>query len=216
MHGTLTWRLVALLICVGVVGHEYAVLAMKAGDPLYLAAYRVAIMTIAATAFALLVLPPRRKTYLLGFLVCAALIGYALYLQYVRDLEPCPLCLFQRVAIMAMGVVFLVAAIHNPGRIGTWIYAFFLALAGGTGAFLAGRHVWIQNLPSGKVPACGMGVSYMLDSMPFLEVVRKVLSGSGECAEKGWDFLNLTIPGWTFVFFVAMVAAAVALAARDR
>ncbi len=216
MRSGLTWRLVALLVCVAVVGHEYAVRAMEAGDPAYLAYYRVAIFTVAAVAFTLMALPERRTTYLLGFLACAGLIGYALYLQYAQYLDPCPLCLFQRFAMMALGAVFLTAGLHNPGLTGARIYAALATAAGGTGAALAARHIWIQNLPSGKVPACGMGVEYMLETLPLLDVIRKVLSGSGECAEKGWEFLHLTIPGWTFVFFTAMSVAAIAVAVRNR
>jgi len=212
----LTWRLVALLICAAAVGHEYAVSAMAAGDPAYLAYYRVAIVTVAAVAFTLMALPERRVTYLLGFLACAGLIGYALYLQYVEYLDPCPLCLFQRVAMIALGAVFLVAAIHNPGLTGARVYAALATVAGATGAALAARHIWIQNLTAGKVPACGMGVEYMLETMPLFDVIKKVLSGSGECAAKGWELLHLTIPGWTFVFFTAMSVAAIAVAVRNR
>ena len=164
-------------------------------------------MAAGVTSLALIFLPPRRIGYLLGFFVCAGLMGYALYLQYVMDLEPCPLCILQRVAVIAMGLVFLIAAFHNPGRTGAGVYALLQLVIGGAGAAIASRQVWLQSLPIDQVPACGMGLNYMLETLPFTDVLQKVLEGSGECAEKGWEFLHLSIAGWTLVFFVAMIAA---------
>jgi disulfide bond formation protein DsbB len=130
-------------------------------------------------------------------------------------LEPCPLCFFQRLAMIALAFAFLAAAVQAPGRAGAWIYAILVLLFGGAGVALAARHLWIQFLPPDRVPAsCGMGIEYMLDTLPLLDVVQRVLSGSGECAEKDWTFVGLTLPGWTFVFFAAMIVAAFGLAAR--
>lgn len=159
-------------------------------------------------------LPPRRVGYSLGFALCAALMAYAFYLQYVAGLEPCPLCYFQRLAVIGMGLVFLVAALHDPARRGAIAYALLQAAIGGGGAAVAARHVWIQSLPPDQVPSCGMGIFYMLDSLPVLDVINKTLAGSGECAKVDWTFLGLSLPGWTFIFFLAMVLASFALAAR--
>ena len=82
------------------------------------------------TALTLLILPPRRPAYLLGAAVCAGLMGWALWLQYGLQLEPCPLCVVQRVIVIAMGVIFLVAGLHNPGRIGAAVYAGLVVVAG--------------------------------------------------------------------------------------
>ena len=172
-------------------------------------------MALGVTSLALILLPPRRAAYMLGFLVCAALMGWALWLQYGEGLEPCPLCAFQRFAVAGIGLVFLVAAIHNPGRLGAGLYAALIVLCAGIGAAFAGRQVWLQSLPKDQVPACGMGLNYMLDSMPFSDVIAKVFAGSGECAEKGWELLGLAIPGWTLVFFIGLAVVAVALVRRD-
>ncbi len=171
--------------------------------------------TLAAASIALLALPRRRAAYALGFVVCAGLMGWALWLQYGLELEPCPLCVFQRIAVIATGVVCLVAALQNPGRTGAAFYAFVITLVAGTGAALAAWHVWIQAQPKGAVAACGMGLNYMLDTLPLTEVIGRVLKGSGECAEQGWLFLGLAIPSWTFVFFIAMIVAAIAVVRRD-
>lgn len=151
-------------------------------------------------------LPPRRYGYLLAFAVSAALMAYALYVQYVQLLEPCPLCMLQRVGFIGSGAVMLLAALHNPGRRGAWVYALLNTLAAGTGAAVAMRHLWIQSLPPDQVPLCGPGLSYMLDTMPLADVMQKVLHGSGECADKSWQFLGLTMPGWTLLFFIGLIA----------
>jgi disulfide bond formation protein DsbB len=212
-YPSLTWPWVGLLLCLALLGQEY--LLQATGPNAQLTAYRITLMAVGVTALALLLLPPRRIGYLLGFLVCAGLMGYALYLQYGQGIEPCPLCMLQRICVVAMGVVFLIAVFHNPGRAGAGVYALLQLLFGGAGAAIAARQVWLQSLPKDQVPACGMGLDYMLETLPFTDVVRNLLEGSGECAEKGWEFLHLSIAGWTLVFFVAMIAASFALIRRD-
>lgn len=160
-------------------------------------------------------LPSRRAGYLLAFASCAALMAYAFYLQYAMDLEPCPLCMFQRVALSAMGIVFLIAAVHAPERTGAWVYAVFQVILGGTGIALALRHLWIQSLPPDQVPACGMGIGYMLDTLPFFDVIERTLKGSGECAKVDL-VLGLSIPAWTLALFVVLIAWSVLLAAKSR
>jgi protein dithiol:quinone oxidoreductase len=155
-------------------------------------------------------MPSRRMLYALGFLVCAGLIGFALYLQHVLGEDPCPLCIFQRVAVIALGVISLVAALHNPGRAGTVVYGALLTLVAGIGAAIAGRHVWLQHLPKDQVPDCGPGLEYIMQAFPFSKAVRMVFEGSGECAEVGWRFLGLSIPEWTLIWFVLFTVAAIA------
>lgn len=145
--------------------------------------------------------------YLFGFVVCAALMGYALYLQYVAMLEPCPMCWFQRVALVLLGVVFLVGAVLNPARRGARALAWASLVTGGAGAALAARHLYIQSLPAGELPSCGMGISYMLETLPFLDVFARALKGSVEC-NKIDLILGLPIPAWNLLFFLAAVIAA--------
>jgi len=209
------WPWAGLFVAVALVGQEQLLAALGTNPSLAQTAYRMLVWTVGATSLALILLPPRRTAYLLGFLVCAGLMGWALWLQYGLDLEPCPLCVFQRIAVIATGIVFLIAAAHNPARLGAAIYAGFTVIISGIGAGLAVWHVWIQGQPKGSVAACGMGLNYMLETMPLTEVIGRVLKGSGECAEQGWLLFGLAIPSWTFVFFVAMIASALALVRRD-
>lgn len=212
-YPSLTWPWVGLLLCLALLGQEY--LQQATGPEAPLIAYRIALFIVGVTSLALILLPQRRVAYGLGFLVCAGLMTYALYLQYGLDLEPCPLCVLQRVCVIAMGLIFLVACVHNPGRTGATVYALMQLLVGASGAALASRQVWLQSLAKGSVPACGMSLNYMLESLPFTDVLRKLFEGSGECADKGWEFLHLSIAGWALVFFVAMIAVSFALIRRD-
>jgi disulfide bond formation protein DsbB len=214
-YPTIPWPLAGLFVAVALVGQETLLHALGTNPSLAQTAYRMLVWTIGSVSLALILLPPRRPAYLLGFVVCAGLMGWALWLQYGLDLEPCPLCVFQRIAVIAAGIVFLVAAIHNPGRAGATVYALLTLLISGIGAALAAWHVWIQAQPKGAVASCGMGLNYMLQTLPLTEVIGRVLKGSGECAEQGWLFMGLAIPSWTFVFFIAMIASAFALIRRD-
>jgi disulfide bond formation protein DsbB len=154
-------------------------------------------------------LPSRRIVNLGGFLVCCGLMGFALFAQHVLLLDPCPLCVFQRVAVISIGIICLVAALHNPAGAGRIVYALLLGLAAIAGASVAGRHAWLQQLPPDKVPSCGPGLDYMLETLPFTEVLGKVFRGSGECAEIVWQFLGLSMPGWVLVWMIALGTAGV-------
>jgi disulfide bond formation protein DsbB len=212
-YPSIAWPWVGLLLCAALLGQEY--LLATTGLHAELMAYRVTLMAVGVTSLALIVLPPRRIGYALAFLVCLGLLAWAYYLQYGMDLEPCPLCIIQRVAFAGMAIVFLVAVFHNPGRAGAAVYAVLQLLVGGFGAAVATRQVWLQSLAKGEVPSCGMSLDYMLDTLPLTETIRKVFEGSGECAEKAWVFLHLSVAGWALVFFVTLVVVSFALIRRD-
>ena len=139
----------------------------------------------------------------LGFLACALLIGYALYGEHDLGLPPCPLCIFQRVAVIALGIIFLIAVIHNPGRTGARVYGVLGALAALAGIGISARHIWIQAQPPGSVAACGADLDYLMEIMPLTEVVSKVLTGSGECGKVDWTLLGLSMPWWVAIALAA-------------
>lgn len=136
-------------------------------------------------------------------------MAYALYSQYVDYLDPCPLCIFQRVAFIWMGAFALLAALHNPAGWGRKLYAWLVVLGAAFGTAVAGRHIWLQSLPPGDVPECGPGLSYMLDNFPLTEVLSTVLNGSGSCAEVSWRFLGLSMPMWTLVWYIGLGVLAI-------
>jgi len=141
----------------------------------------------------------RRGLNALGLAVCVGLLGYAWYAQVQLGLEPCPLCIFQRIGVAALGVIFLLATIHDPKGWGARVYGVLLLLAALVTMGVAGRHLWIQHLPEGAVPACGASLSYMMKIFALTDVIRKVLTGSGECARINWTFLGLSMPGWVLL-----------------
>jgi disulfide bond formation protein DsbB len=142
----------------------------------------------------------------LGAFACAALLAYAYYAQFVMHLEPCPLCIFQRVGVFAIGVFFAAAALHDPVSWGRRAYAALLALAAGATIGVAARQLYIQSLPPDAVPACGASLDFMLKVFPLTDVLVKVLTGSGECAKVNWRFLGLAMPAWVLIAAVALGA----------
>ncbi|MGO9996095.1 MAG: disulfide bond formation protein B [Steroidobacteraceae bacterium] len=147
-----------------------------------------------------------RSANLLGVLACVALLAYAYYAQYVLHLEPCPLCIFQRVGIFAIGVIFALAAAHDPAAWGRRVYAALLGSASLATIGVAVRHLYIQSLPPGTVAACGASLDFMLKVFPLTDVLVKVLTGSGECAKIEWRFLGLAMPAWVLIAAIALGA----------
>ena len=148
-----------------------------------------------------------RLWHIFAFLCCVTLVSFALYNQYIVYLSPCPLCVLQRVAFIWMAVFALLAFIHNPARTGQVVYGWLFTLGAVFGMVIAGRHVWLQNLPPELVPECSPGLNYMLENWPVAEVVRTIFYGSGDCAEILWTFLGLIMPAWTFVWYVGLSVA---------
>jgi disulfide bond formation protein DsbB len=149
-------------------------------------------------------IPAKRPVNLAGFAVCAGLLSFALYAQYQLLLDPCPLCVFQRMAVIGIGGCFLIAALHNPVAWGSRVYAILIGLSSAGGTAVAGRHIWLQNLPPDQVPSCGPGLSYIMESFPLTQALAMVFEGSGECAEIHWQFLGLSMPGWTLIWFIGL------------
>jgi disulfide bond formation protein DsbB len=115
----------------------------------------------------------------------------------------------QRLGIIAVGLLFLLAALHHPERLGARVYAVAIALAAIAGGAVAARHVWLQHLPPDQVPECGPGLEYMLEAFPLADALKMVLTGSGECAEVDWTFLGLSMPAWVLIWFVILAAVGV-------
>lgn len=145
-----------------------------------------------------------RSLCLVGFAACAAGLAFALVLQHGFALEPCPMCIFQRVAMAAAGIGFLGGAAFAPKAAGRWLWMVLALLAALAGAVIAGRHVWLQGLPPDQVPACGPTLDYLLGLLPVAEVITLVLKGDGNCAKIDAAFLGLSLPAWTLVSFIGL------------
>ena len=156
-----------------------------------------------------------RARFLLGFAVCAALLGFAIYTQFQWGLEPCPLCIFQRIAFAALGLVFLVGGLHAPAQPrGRRVYGVAALVAALVGIGIAGRHVWLQMNPP-AMPSCGPTFDFLRDTLSTTNLIRRVLQGSGDCGAVDWTFLGLSMPAWSLLWFV-ILAFWVAYAAFRR
>jgi len=140
------------------------------------------------------------------FVVCAGLIGFAMYLQHASGLEPCPLCILQRYAFILVGFVALVAAIHDPRRGGHRVYGGLLVVLAGLGAGVATRHSWLEHNPP-QVFDCGADLGFMVDAFPLSEALPMIFRGSGDCTEALWHFLGLSIAEWALLWFVIFIIA---------
>ncbi len=154
-------------------------------------------------------IPGSRIIFGLTFFGCSFLMVVALFFEHQMNLEPCPLCILQRIIVIITGTVALIAAVHNPRDLGIKIYGGLVAISAVTGGGVSMRHLWLQSLPEDAVPACGASLDYMLDVFPLTDVLSMVLSGDGTCAEIVWTFLGVSIPGWTLVGFIGLIGIGV-------
>ena len=146
----------------------------------------------------------RKRISFLIFLSCALLMCFALYLELVEGLDPCPLCSLQRACVALGGGFALIASLHNPGRIGFLSYAVVQVLFFSIGGALAGRQIYLQSLPKDLVPSCGPDLGYLLEVFPVFEVLSLIIFSDGSCAEVMWKFLGLSIPQWTILSFLIL------------
>jgi len=142
-----------------------------------------------------------RFYFLAGFLFCVGLLAAALYFQFSGGLEPCPLCVSQRIMVLAVALVMLAAVLHNPERTGVKVYALLGFVAAVLGGSVSARHVWLQHLPPEEVPACGPGLEYMFQYFPLSETLKAMLNGTGDCAKVDWTLLGLSMPAWVLICF---------------
>lgn len=146
-----------------------------------------------------------RNTYLWIFFGCLGLILIALYFQLAEGMHPCPLCISQRIFVILVGLLALIAAIHNPDQTGRRIYSALAILCATIGGGVSLRHVWLQNLPEDQVPACGPGLSYMFENFPLNEAITLLLQGDGNCADITWSLLGLSMPAWVAICFAGLI-----------
>jgi len=148
-----------------------------------------------------------RLWFFLGFTGCCALLAMGAFMQFVEELEPCPLCISQRLAILSTGIIFLFAGLHNRAY---KVYAVLGAISALIGASISTRHVWLQHLPPDQVPECSPGLEYVFQHFPLADTIKLMLTGTGECAQIEGIFLGLTIPAWTLIAFLMLAAFSLA------
>ena len=157
------------------------------------------------------------RWYWVGLIGCAGLLAIAyFYFQQTLGLAPCPLCMFQRAALVGVAFFCLLGIIFRPKKIGSKLLVLGATVSTLIGLSIAGRQVWLQHLPADKVPECGPDLSFMLEMDPVFDVIQQVLSGSGECAEVQWTLLGFSMPEWMVFVFVVMLLICLRLLFRKE
>lgn len=146
-----------------------------------------------------------RMPFLAVFLASAGLLAYAYYAQFFMGLDPCPLCILQRLGFMVMGAFALGGLIFGPRGLWRWFWGLPILVGGAWGIVTASRHVWLQHLPADQVPDCGPSMYFMLEmQFPLAEILNEAFTGAGDCAEVNWSFLGLSMPSWTLIWYVGL------------
>lgn len=151
-----------------------------------------------------------------GFAVCAAMLAYAYYVQFALNVEPCPMCIFQRIVFIAMGLVFLAGAIQRPQATGRRVYAIVLVLVACVGMGIAARHLWLQHQPSDPFAGCTPGWNYMISNFPIGKTLRMAFTGLADCAKVSWVILGLSMPAWSLISYALLGIGALWAGLRTR
>ena len=143
-----------------------------------------------------------RLTYFYAFLSIVGIFALALYLEYFKGVNPCPLCILQRVFLGALGITFFIGFVFAKTRLRSIMIGISSVVFSLCGALLAGRQAWIQYLPANQSADCGVSLQYMLHVLPIDQVVKKIFQGTAECSRVDWSFLSLSMAQWSLVSFI--------------
>ena len=157
-----------------------------------------------------------RQIYLIIFLAVGGLIGYAAYSMKILGLEPCPLCITQQFFYSIVGITAFIAFNHNPVEIISRFYAAIIFFASAAGIWVAGRQVWLQSLPEDEVPLCGPPLEYIFEVFPFGDLLKALFIGDGNCAEITWQFLGLSMAGWSFIWFTLFLVLSILIVLKSQ
>jgi disulfide bond formation protein DsbB len=147
-----------------------------------------------------------RRINLFAFVICCLLLLSVLYFEYYKGLEPCLLCNIQRIEVGLLAIIFLVAALHHHKQ---WLYQNLALLVAALGILTAGRQVWLQLYPPQASDVCLPGLSYMLANLPLMQTIQMISSGSDNCSQITWTFLQLSMASWSLLFFILFACLAI-------
>lgn len=156
-----------------------------------------------------------KSGYLIGFVACFAIVISALVIQTQYNLEPCPLCITQRIVFMSLGVLFLIGAFIPRNSIVKLIFTVLQVLTAFGGAGVAIRHWYLQANKESMIASCGVGFDYMFENFPLQKAFKLLFKGTGDCAAIDWTFLGLTLPQLALVSFIALAIYATILKVKS-
>lgn len=157
-------------------------------------------------------LPPFRQLFGLMALACIGMLAFGMYLQHIEGLNPCPMCIVQRYALIGVTLLALVGwRLKRP--VGFMAVGLLVTLISGFGAFVAARQSWLQWYPP-EVVTCGRDFYGMVENFPINRVVPMIFKGSGDCTKVDWTFLGGSIANWSFVCFVGFALVAMGMSAK--
>lgn len=145
---------------------------------------------------------------LTGLMLSLGSVGFAIFLQFYYELTPCPLCIFSRIILIGLGLIYaawLVQRLIFKKQIDL-IYFCFITVGVVSGLALSGYHNWLMHLPSEKIPACGPDLTYLLENLPFNEAVIEAFKGSGSCAQDAWRLFGLTVAQLEIGVYLSLAA----------
>ncbi len=154
-------------------------------------------------------MPATRSVFFICFLMCVGLLIAGAYMQVDMKLDPCPLCIMQRIIFIGLAILFFLATIHKVKLSGHRLYCILIFILSGLGIYFGARHVWIQALPPDAVASCGPSLGYMLKNFPLSDTLKLLFTGSGECYRVQWSFLGLSIAGWALVWSIIFSVVAI-------
>lgn len=146
-----------------------------------------------------------RQPFLLGLLAILSILGFSFYLEYVRNIYPCPLCELQRFAFALIGGFFLIGTLLHRFKFLRYLLWVFISLLSLSGVLIAAKQVWLQHFPETAHGVCGASVINLLKMLPVKDVISQIFSGSAECTERGWDFLSLDLAEWALISFTVFL-----------
>lgn len=156
-----------------------------------------------------------RASYLVGFIATTLLLLSGFYFQYVEGLMPCPLCLLQRFTFMLLGIFFLIGIMFHRQLWCRLLIDAMSFLTSILGIALSGRQVWLQHFPPANAGECGVSLQYMVQALPFNELILKIFEGSAECSHRGWTFLTLNMAEWALICFIGFLGLSVYLICKE-
>jgi disulfide bond formation protein DsbB len=156
-----------------------------------------------------------RLTYIFSFLAICGILGTSVYLQVAEGIMPCPLCTLQRITFGVIGGLLFLGILLYRKRMATILLNFFVVVFSILGFIFAARQTWLQHFPSSSGSECGVSLDYMIQALPWSEVLEKIFTGSAECTTRQWELLSMSIPEWSVIFFCILFCVGGLLFIRD-